>query len=105
MRSDLGVCKQVVSGRRMACVADGHGRRRAGRHGQTCGQTCHSGTCRRARWAGKSHSMINLEINGYKTLRETYLGLVTTELSVAVCKTLKMDRELDVLDELAVPSD
>jgi hypothetical protein len=49
--------------------------------------------------------MINLEINGYKTLRETYLGLVTTELSVAVCKTLKMDRELDVLDELAVPSD
>jgi len=38
----------------------------------------------------------------FKKSRETYLGLVTTE--VAVFKTLKTDRELNVLDEWAVPT-
>src|SRR5712671_4090713 len=44
---------------------------------------------------GKSYSTINLEINGWKT-GEMYLRLITTELSVAVCETLKTDRKLDV---------
>jgi len=44
---------------------------------------------------GKSYSKINLDTNDRKTLGETYLGLVTTELSVVVCKTLKADRKPD----------